>query len=151
MKHDSIHLKKAAEIILMKMKTPAAFLEFLAEALSWVHEYELEKQKRNVSKDPHFNLILLIDHIAIPWITSAGDHLVDELTKGMYEVADALGHKGFDEGNVEILAAFANDLGHGTTHKEFLEKQLNGINTLMEISFCLYDLEVEERNKKAAA
>lgn len=146
MKHQSIHLANAVEILEKKMKTPEAFIDFITEALSWVHNYEV-KTAPNEINGHHFSFILIMQKLAMPWLM---EKKVPE--EGMHKLVDFFGAEGYDECVATLFAAYAMELKNcGHPSIEVSKEEMNGINTLIEIGHCLYEYDMERKQMKVAA
>ncbi len=139
----------AAELLINSYRTPEDFLMFLREALGWVHNYERENPNWTDAKDPHFNILYMIEHIVFPWIRAAEKNRVSEIAEGIESYNDFFGHEFHHEITGNLLAAFAKDFDSGIPVPKYLDGNVHGITTLIKLGHFLYEYDrVKEMKSK---
>jgi K+ transporter len=138
------HLIKGAEQLVANYKTPAEFLIFISDALQWVHDYEVDNPKHETNKDPHFNLLVIIEEIITPWINSTEENKIETIASGIEKLHDMFGYEGHHESIGRIMATYAKYMTNfGSFDPEIMDNSMHGINTLTKIGYSLYEYEKE--------
>lgn len=98
---------QAAEQLVAKMKSPAAFLLFLTDALNWLHMHGVQNKKYDRNEDSHYNLIVIVENVVIPWF-GGGPDMIENIAKGIGEVNDFAGDEGMRRLSNNIIVGFGN-------------------------------------------
>jgi len=98
---------RAAERLVEKMKSPAAFLLFLTDALNWLHMYTVKQQKYSRDEDNHYTLIVMVENIIVPWF-AGGPDVISNIAKGIGEVYQFCGDDGMRGVNNDVIVGFGN-------------------------------------------
>lgn len=149
--HTSKVLQLGAQSLIDNMKNPKIFLEFITEALDWVHNYEVANSDKEEKDSMHWHVTLLIKELILPWMASDKDNEIQILSNGLHELCDTFGFEGMRKANIYILQALGKDLDNGVPGKEWFKKYTDGIHALYELQECLENYEEEYRTEKQAA
>src|SRR5215203_2490489 len=101
------HFINAAELLVASYKKPTDFLCFLTEAISWAHEYALSLDKKVGTKDSHFNFVVIIDEIVVPWINSIEETRIETIANGIKKLQDFSGYEGHHETMGTLMSAYS--------------------------------------------
>lgn len=130
------HLTEAASQLVMTIKTPAAFLEFISEMLEVVHNYEVERAKNGEPSDYHFNVNQFIEHIIQPWF-AGGPALIGNIAEGIKKMYEEFGEEDYCDALACVFSAVGKDLSQGVPGEEDQEKLITGIKALMSLGNSL--------------
>jgi hypothetical protein len=139
----SIHLSKAAAILIEKMKDPASLLSFIVDSQNWYNNYKFSNPPKSQGEDYSFNISQLIEDLIIPWMQNEKE-AEKAIEKGLERVWDLAGYQGFAKLCALIMASFAHDLLQtGPISSSHYQKAMKGIEALYEVGYCLADYEEE--------
>lgn len=131
------HLMNTATKLVEMMGTPSRYLEFIQEALTWIHQHQVRIGNKDESRDPHFDIVLHIEHIVQPWF-AGGENMMDNIARGLESINEALGYDGYHDGLAMVVAAYSADFESGLPTPEYLKRDFLGVATLHEIYYGLY-------------
>lgn len=147
----SIHLTRAASVLIERMKTPASLLSFIVDSQNWYNSYKFSNPPKGQNEDYSFNISQLIEDVVIPWMQNENE-AEKAIEKGLERVWDLAGYQGFDKICALIMASFAHDLLQtGPISSSHYQKAMKGIEALYEVSYFLAEYQEEKLTTKRAA
>jgi len=142
----SEHFLEGANILVKEFKTPAKFLDFLTEALSWVQE---EGVASNIVSDKTFFIRVVVKEVLQQWMIP-GD-VNKNVASGLKEVFSAVGDDGYNDDVALIIQGFGLSMKNGIYPEGATDDYLLAINTMLKIGRCLSNYGREEREKDLKA
>jgi len=131
---------RAAECLLRAYKSPADFLLFLNDALTWIHHHQVRQPEYSHGKDNHFSIQVVIEEIVVPWI-GAQENALSVVAEGISRLHSFHGWDGQMETMSRLLEAFGYYENESHSYPQYMAKHLTGINVMYQIAYCFYDHE----------
>lgn len=143
------HFIDAANLLVNKFKTPAAFIKFLSFGLAWIDNYNRLRLTKEEKVQCNYFLIQLIQDVALPWLT--GKDVVNKIAKGLFDINEYCTWDGFYEGTGIIIKALGADLQEGFPFNDNMAGYLSSIDTLYKVSYCVEMYSIETGHAKQLA
>jgi hypothetical protein len=136
------HFKRAAEALVANYNSPTDFLLFVTDVIDWIYNYEVSLTERDEKNDQHYNFILIIERIVIPWLNSTEENRITDIAVGIEKYRDFCGCEGHYMAMAKLFAAFSKELeSFAAIGPEWMNKYMLGINTLTQVGNSLFEYE----------
>lgn len=143
----SKHLLNAAQLLMGKVKDPAALVSFLVDSMESWNELTAKTSELKESSSDIAHLIREL----LPAFTE-GENRLNKAITCLKSYMDNLGYESLQEDLASIMMAYGyKNLEEGDGGPEYQAKELGLINVLFEMAHHLYYYEQERLNEKQAA
>ncbi len=121
---------------LISMTKAEDFLAWLLDINQIIHWHMVNKKPYDESEDHHYTVIMMIEGIAIPWLTAKKD-MKEKMAKGFQDILDYRGSESFRS----IVPLFLDAHFFNRGDRSFMHQDILGIQILLEICNTLPHLE----------
>ena len=140
-------LIEGAESIIKNMESPALFLSFLCDAISWVDSSRRINKHYSDDVDSWF-MCLMIEEVTQPWFAGGKDS-VEKMAEGLGNVFGYFGSDACFTNLAVITESFGSYLTGINPCPDFLNRSVSGIKALAEVCNSLADHENNSKKIKA--
>lgn len=125
------HLISAATVLVNEFKTPANYLKFLTEAITWMDRWSYKNRNQqdpagDYNPNSCYFLTHLIDETAQPWLT--GHNVIPKIAAGLKEIIDDNWYEYYHIYLSAIIFAY------GYNAQEYFPSPSDAVNSLQSIS-----------------
>jgi hypothetical protein len=140
-----------ADRIYNTISNPVELIRFTGDALSWTHEFELKNTEHENASDPHFNLICVINEIAIPWLQASSKGKpasIQAIANGLESLNDTFGAENSHDCLGTLYKAYGKDFTSGRPSPEHYTEDFTGMKVMHLICVAMREYEEVAENTR---
>ena len=120
------------------VETPSVFLDYIADAMGFVHREKMSNGRFKRFPDPHYRLQMIITHVIKPWFEGADD-MIAKMADGLLEIHDCIDSYGFQQELITVLLAITKEMQENGWPLDDVDQR--GIRALILIGLTIEEYE----------